>query len=182
MASAGPNFAGTGANDAAIGTVAWSNPTNITASDNSSAAAISTANETTNWLTATNFGFSIPTGATIEGIVFEFERNASTLTGARHVNDSLIQSIKSGTIGGSDRSDSVTDWPTATDVFYSYGGASDLWGQTWTPADINASNFGVALSISITSDGAGVRGFVDSVRCTVYYSESTFNAFLIAGD
>lgn len=53
---------GTLADDAAVGTVAWSNPSNA-ASSNDSYATASGAGGTTHYLKATNFGFAIPAGA-----------------------------------------------------------------------------------------------------------------------
>ena len=47
-----------------------------------------------------------------------------------------------------------------------YGGTSALWGETWTAADINASNFGVALSVTDSADAA----LVDHMTIKVYYN------------
>jgi len=57
---------------AAPGTVAWSNPNNITASDNSYATA---SNGTTQTITASNFGFALPSNAVIDGIEVSIERS-----------------------------------------------------------------------------------------------------------
>jgi hypothetical protein len=55
-------------------------------------------------------------------------------------------------------------WPDQ-DTYEVYGGPTDLWGTTWTLADINATNFGVAFK----ADADNSIGSVDQVRITVYY-------------
>lgn len=70
--------AGTGANFASIGTNAWTNPGNITASDNTYATCATAG--TTQGLRASNFGFAIPATATILGVLVEWERNGPTGT------------------------------------------------------------------------------------------------------
>ena len=50
----------------------------------------------------------------------------------------------------------------------SYGGATDLWGLTWTAADINAANFGVVISAHDSVSGALAQ--VDSFAITVTYA------------
>jgi hypothetical protein len=80
--------------------------------------------------------------------------------------DNAVRIVKSGTIGSTDRS-SGTNWPQ-TFGYTSYGGSSDLWGETWTPSDINSSDFGFA--ISAIGEGPNTTAQVDNVRITVYYS------------
>ncbi|MBX4200993.1 hypothetical protein KW786_02585, partial [Candidatus Parcubacteria bacterium] len=161
--SSGPNNAGTGADDSGIGTIAWTNPGNVTASDDSYATASTFGSGTTHYLKATNFGFSIPDGSTINGIKVEWEHNASNMISI--ITDHAVRIVKGGTIGSTDKS-SVTRW-AVMDEFFSYGSSSDLWGETWTAADINSSTFGAALSADFDSGGP-VN--VDSVRITITYT------------
>ena len=67
MASQGPNFPGTGADDASIGALAWTSPGNILADDGNYATATPGFSQVTHYLEATGFAFSIPVGATING-------------------------------------------------------------------------------------------------------------------
>ncbi len=166
MASQGPNSPGTGADDAGVGTVTWSNPGNITSSDNAKATA--TVNATvTHYLKGTNYGFSIPSGATIDGIVVEIEKSANQSTRG---TDSRVRIIKGGTIGSTDKS-SVVRWPaTASEAYTTYGSSSDLWGETWTDSDINGSTFGATIAGSSTAGKSSVVLSVDHIRITVYYT------------
>jgi hypothetical protein len=121
-----------------------------------------TLNSPTHYLKATNFGFTIPGGSTIEGIVVEIEHKESGSTVAK---DNRVRIVKGGTIGSTDKA-SASEWPTS-DAYASYGRFDDLWGETWSSTDINATDFGVALSA--IGLGAGTAS-VDHIRITVYYS------------
>ena len=170
MASQGPISAGAGANQAGVGTVAWSSTGNVVASDNTRASAILSAGNQSQYLVASSFGFSVPGGSTIDGIVVEVERHGSNT----NVLDNRVRIVKGGVIGSTDKS-SVSQWPitSGSEAYASYGGTSDLWGETWTASDINASDFGVAVSAKNTNPKILRVANVDHVRITVYYTEGT---------
>jgi hypothetical protein len=165
-ATVGPNGAGTGADDSAVGTLAWSNPTRITSLDASRAsAAFAGSGLTTHYLKGTNFGFSIPTGATITGIKLEIAKhNSADYPG---VVDSTVKLVKGGSVVGSNRA-AAGAWTTTRDTIYTYGGETDKWGTTWTPAEINSSDFGAVLS-AYKADSWG-NANVDYFRITVYFA------------
>ncbi len=79
--------------------------------------------------------------------------------------DNSVRLIKGGVIVGSNYAKTNVAWPTA-DAYETYGGPTDLWGTTWTPAEINANNFGVVLSGIV--QGSALQ--VDHIRITVYTS------------
>jgi len=56
-----------------------------------------------------------------------------------------IKIVKGGTILGNEKSTGAT--LPVPEAYRTYGGATDLWGTTWTPADINSVNFGVVFSV-----------------------------------
>jgi len=66
---------------------------------------------------------------------------------------------------GNDKSTDTRYYPTTT---VTYGGASDLWGTSWTAADINNSGFGVGYIAHADSDG--IRTYIEFMRITVYYT------------
>jgi len=151
---------------------AWSSPTAVYSSDDSRALTFLGGSESSQQLQATDFNFSIPAGATIDGIEVSIERSQDTLP--QDIEDSLVQLIKGGTPSGNNKADTVTAWPT-TDATATYGSSSDLWGLSLTPTDINASNFGIAISAYNDRDpGLGVNGRIDHTTITVYYTETTF--------
>jgi hypothetical protein len=163
----GPNNAGTGSNVNGPGTVSWSNPGNITTAGSPYATASLSNRATSEYLQGTNYGFSIPANATIVGIQVTIRRQSGS-TSSYNLNDADLYLLKGGTISGDDKA-TTTDWPSTFGTA-TYGGSSDLWGTTWTPADINASNFGVALSVydqSYSSRTATVDYMQISVTYTV---------------
>jgi len=85
----------------------------------------------------------------------------SNLTCIRELDNS-VRLIKGGTVTGSNLAYTVGPWNTV-DTYTSYGSSSNLWGTTWTPAEINASNFGAVLSASVANGTARV----DHMRITV---------------
>jgi hypothetical protein len=168
-ASQGPNSPGTMADDASVGAIAWSFPDNAKISDNAYATLY--GNAVSHYLKATNYGFSIPAGATINGILVEIERRGESEV-AGYVKDYEVKIVKAdGTIGSTNKADTVTHYPS-TDTYKSYGGIADLWGETWSPTQVNDSDFGVVLSSSLVSGGGPDYGYpyVDHIRITVYYT------------
>ncbi|MBU1214096.1 MAG: LamG domain-containing protein, partial [Gammaproteobacteria bacterium] len=152
-----------------IGTQAWSTLTGPLTSDNAYATASVNDNQTTNFLQCTGYGFAIPAGATINGITVNVERNASN-TQVRDAAMRLVQDVAgTATIQTTDRS--TTTVYTTADVIEAHGGATDLWGGTWTAADINAANFGAAFAaIKAGTAGGGRTVSVDHMSITIDYS------------
>lgn len=164
MASQGPLSPSSGTNDSSTGTFAWTGPENIVSSNNSYAS-VNTPGQLSNYLVGSGYGFSLPDGVVILGITVEIERKSPFST----VKDNIVKIIKGGVISGTDKADTSTIWPSG-DTYKTYGGSSDLWGLTWTSGDINASNFGVALSANNFSSDTGADGLVDHMRITVSYA------------
>lgn len=77
--------------------------------------------------------------------------------------DQSVRLLKAGVITGNDYAQSTSAW-TTTDTYTTYGGAADLWGTTWSEAEINASNFGAVFSASVQNGIARV----DHLRITIY--------------
>ena len=157
---------GTMADDDAVGTVTWSDPDNAKASDDSYAAAFSYGGEYSHYLKATNFGFSIPSGATIDGILVEIQKWSSGMG-----IDENIKIVKSdGSIGSENKAseDSWTDTDSGTIPYKSYGASDDDWSETWAYTDINDSDFGVVLSVNLQGYG---NSYIDHIRIKVYYTE-----------
>ena len=163
--------AGAGANVAtAFDDAAWSNPGNITASDNSYATAQQSGGMAgaIQYLKASNFGFSIDSGATINGIEVLIERKDG---GGSFADTEILILNGDGSAGvGSTNRSAGAAWPTS-DTTATFGSSSDSWGETWTPAKINSSNFGVQIRCnSSPSFGVTDTASVDHIQITVHYS------------
>jgi len=165
--SAGPRDPTVGASNATVGTIAWSNPGNIFSSNDVRADAVLSPLEISEYLLASAFGFTIPASSIILGIKAEIEKHQST--GSGPIIDSSVRLFKGGGVVGNNQA--AGTWPSA-DAYTTYGvGTTDLWGETWTPDEINAANFGVGIAaINSVSPGGAETARVDHVRITVYYS------------
>jgi len=170
-ATAGPNLAGTGGTAGSCNgttTFCWTSPGNITASDGVNAQVVLGANASSNELQGTNFGFAIPAGSTINGITVEIKKQAVSGTG--NPTDVDVTILKGGVATGTNlgHTGAGNGWLTAGGID-TYGGSSTLWGATWTPADINATNFGVQISCMEWVGFPATAG-VDFIRITITYT------------
>mgnify|MGYP001281628161 CR=1 FL=1 len=174
---------GTGANLSTGGSAVWSNPSNITASDDSYSTATfngGLGGGSFDYLKATNFGFSIDSGATIDGIEVIIERKDA----GGSVTDSEIKILNgdgSAGVGTTNKSGGAA-WPTS-DASTTFGGSSDKWGETWTPAKINSSDFGAYIK---PTSSVGLRASdvasVDHVQITVHFTAPAAASNLRFGD
>lgn len=169
MASQGPNSPGTVSSNAVGGTEPWASPGNASASDNTyTTANCNTGFEISEYLWSTNYSFSIPSGATINGIVVEVDKKASINSGPCRLVDVDARIIQGGSAIGNNNK-SLANWPT-TEATITYGSSSDLWGLTWADTDINASNFGFALQCRNLCSKSAILASVDHIRITVHYT------------
>lgn len=168
---------GTITNNAAVGSLGWSNLLNGVSSDNSYISCGSLlgilASAQTNYIQASGFGFAIPSTATICGIEARVERNAAGLLIGSSVTDKNVYLMKAGVAVGTNHA-SGAGW-TGSDATAVYGSNSDLWGTTWTPAQINASNFGLDFSAQLNAGLASLflTANVDAISIRVYYNTGT---------
>jgi len=153
-------------------TVNWVNPGNIVSSNNvyttASLSYGSVLTEVSDYIRADYFGFDIPEFATIDGIVCSLERKASA---ANVIQDYAVSILKNGSVpaGSDDKKYTLSYWP-AFDATINYGSASDLWGTTWTPADINHVNTGFGVRAEYMPGYGSATAYVDYMEMTVYYT------------
>jgi len=166
--SDGPRNANAGTNVSTVGTEPWLNPGNITTAGSPYAeVTLYHLHLVSNYLQGTNYGFAIPSDATITGIEVLINRMANT-----GVLDNEVRLVKAGTPAGDNKANGVL-WP-ATLESVTYGSPSDLWGTTWTPADINSVDFGAAISALRTNNGNNSRSaVVDTMQITVSFEYTT---------
>ena len=166
--SQGPDSALNFVNDASIGTYPWSGPNAACCSDNNwTLFTYVSFGDISNYLKATSFGFSIPVTATICGIEVNVERSKI----ANPSRDYEIKLVKNNIVTGTNHA-SLVNWPDNTDSVMTYGSNSDLWGATWTPAEINAAGFGAAVSTINMGNSSSIPR-VDQITVKVYYSTGT---------
>jgi hypothetical protein len=144
-----------------FGTVDWVTPDNAKSSDDNYST-VTLNNEKSRILYASNFGFSIPLDATINGIVVSVEGKVES--GTQYVYYWVSKTAP--TYGGNGVNFSTTE------LYRTSGSSTTLWIQSWTPSDINSSNFGVSISSSFSTPITNTI-YVDHIRVDVYYTEAS---------
>ncbi len=86
------------------------------------------------------------------------------------LQDSTVQLLKAGAATGTNKA-SATTWGTTSSTI-TYGSSSDLWGTTWTPAQVNATNFGLRFAAKNVA-AASATASLDYVSVTVTYKPDT---------
>lgn len=167
--ASGPNTPGASAN-VDFGGYNFNDPVNCLLSDNSRSIAYSLIGiGHTDYLQATDFGFSIPAAATICGIEVHIEKHATNLLLTAYVRDNSVRIIQNGSPAGDEMAQN-TMWNEDDDANSTYGNTNALWGTSWTVADINSDDFGVAISAEIRGLlGVLPQARIDGVSVTVYY-------------
>jgi hypothetical protein len=176
--TAGPNSPGTASNIGA--TNPWSNPTNIISSNNTYSSVSLNNGQVSDVVVATNFGFSIPTSATIDGVTVEIEKYGSRTVffiPIRYIIDNTISLTTDGTNPTGDNKATGTPWPiadTSPSTYTSYGGAADGWNASLTPTLVNSTSFGIYIDVScIFWPGGPETGYIDHIRVTIDYTVPT---------
>lgn len=132
---------------------AWSNPSNISYSDNTYASCTDTSSFSppdssgsaySTGLKGLVFGFTLPSGSVINGIYTEAEMKGSlAYTGYDLGLGHLVRLIHPTSGYSSDRSGFLS----SSDTYYSSGNSSDLWGLSWSADDINDASFGAEYAL-----------------------------------
>jgi hypothetical protein len=127
-----------------IGAVSWSNPSFAVVDDvNKTTSTALVIGNDTEYLFLTGFNVNVPAGMIIKGIEVVMVKSGSNGI-SYSVTDNEVKIVKGGAVTGNNLAVGGK-WPSADQIF-TYGSATEDWGTSWTLADINGSNFGVAIS------------------------------------
>lgn len=148
----------------------WANPVNASAADNAFTTVTLKNKKHSNLLIATNWGFSVGSGtnqipsiAVINGIEVDIK-----MKGSNHsLRDYRIQLRKNSSTPSNDLSRTNSAWPQISS-YVKFGSSTNMWGLTWTPAEIAASTFGVEIAAA----GRTLAGtaMIDHIKITVYFN------------
>jgi hypothetical protein len=160
---------GTIANVDRSGSPAWSNTANADTLDNAYASVIITdAQNVGDYLRASNFGFALPTGATILGIEVRFLVYGS---GATLDDDEVLLYDAAGTIGTENRAtNAIMSSKKGTAKYKTFGSSTDLWADTWTEANVEDTDFGFAFSAGNIGTSTETC-FVNVMQMRVWFDE-----------
>lgn len=110
-------------------------------------------------LRLTNFGFTIPANAVINGITVTLNTTGSD----RQKDSAGVRITKDGSTSTGIPPSSSTNWDDGTVVV---GGG--LWGTTWTPGEINSGSFGTIIRIRGRDDNS--EYFLRTAQISVSYT------------
>jgi len=173
--------AGTGVSNSRGGCTAWSGPTNITTSNDVYASAPTHCSD---GLYAKSFGFTIPTGSTIDGVGYSYEGYQSMMMDTATLHDySLDLRDDTGSILGNTQTFTgpflgpQSPPPFNGDIVSGFGtGSLTPWGLTsgdFTPAMVNDSDFGIELYFDCSLQSGGTINmytYIDQVRMKIWYT------------
>ncbi|UCD78513.1 MAG: hypothetical protein JSW26_24375, partial [Desulfobacterales bacterium] len=141
-----------------VATGAWTNFT--TTALNSSDANRASVSTSTSYGVCSTYAFGVPGGATIDGI------------------EVAIEGYREGGIGGASGDvelswNNGSNWTTAktnsygtTETTYTYGGAADTWGRSWSSSEFSDANFQLRV---YRSSGNRIL-YVNHIQIKVYYT------------
>lgn len=119
----------------------------------------------TDYVIARNFGLSVPSGVTIDGV------QAATQWLGQFAGTGVISSVAlffGGNIIGQIKAPGIQNQQSATTAIQ--GGNSDSWGTVLTPAIVNDSTFGIGFQVTTQESGGSDRSFFNNFSLTVYYT------------
>ncbi|MFY0568789.1 hypothetical protein ACN28E_33895 [Archangium lansingense] len=160
----GPNSPTVVADDASIGTIAWTNPQSAAAKDDVFAQTNTMVNnQLSHYLKATGFNFTPLAGRTLSGIVVEIRKKAYY---SNPFVDEVVRLVQGGVVVGDNRPVSIYNSEPKYSV---HGRPTDLWGLTLTATDLASPNFGVALASRYASVSGNGRAQIDHIRMWLLY-------------
>lgn len=173
--SIGPVSASGAFNNSGIGSSPWLNPNNVTVNDGSYAEPnLFVGSGTSYYLVTFNFSFpGLPGNAIIRGL--EFRVRKREFNNSDPITDNAVRLVKNGVIGSTDRSN-INEWPNGTFQYITYGGSTDLWGQTLSPSD----NIAFAISAKAQSSAVFLAN-IDHIDAKIYYDLGQSTSWSITG-
>lgn len=148
------------------GGIAWINPNNAMVEDAVVATSTTPLGAVTAPIVGSAFGFTIPVGATIDGVVL---RDKHHLTAGIGSSDNCI-ALYDGLAWSADNSVPNT-WTPVPLAWFTTGGVADLWGLlTLTPAVVNAAAFAVGIQVLQGGGPVPTVQALDCIELTVHYS------------
>jgi hypothetical protein len=148
----------------------WLTPGNISADDASEAqitAATYDSPDISFQLKASNFGFTLPAGSTVNNILVEIDRRSIVASSGKDNRVQLLDTA--GALVGTNKADTATVWPTTSTVASYTGAPVAYWGwSAVTETEINDPDWGVVLSALANIANADIG--VDFIRVTIDYT------------
>ncbi len=65
----------------------------------------------------------------------------------------------------------VTTFLSTTNTVYPNGGDGEMWGTTWTPAEVNHANFGIWVGGNTSTAPTATEYGIDHIRARIHYTD-----------
>lgn len=169
MTTVGPNNPSAAASVEDGGNTDWSGPGDVGASDDQYARCVDLPDgRSSKLLIATDFGFAIPAGATIDGVTVVIERKTDA---AETIVDEVVSlTLDGASLSGENKANVVEHWVAGEDRSASYGSNSDNWQLGLSPEAVNNEAFGVALKVQNNGGAGPDTARVDNIRVAIDYT------------
>lgn len=153
--------------------VNWGTPGNVLSENGTVAgtAGLLSGTQFSRWLVARNFGVSLPSGASVEGIEVRYKARGFSSPGFYDAKDHLVQLFQSTTPIGTDQS-SASAWASGTGstlIFETRGGSGNKWGYALDKAAVEDTDFGFGLAVK-RSTTTQASAEIDVMQMNVHYS------------
>ena len=153
------------------GSLKWEDHSNVLDHDEKFAYVIASEVGSSEHLIVSNFGFNVPSNATILGIEVNIEKYSSDCTTSSGTQDSVVSLyIRGEKVGDQNKAKTRGYWEAKSFVTI-YGSSDDLWNTDFEYEYINDPTFGVGISVKIVIDSEPtIIAYVNYISITIYYS------------
>lgn len=121
----------------------------------------------------TNFAFSdLPSGATIDGIEIRFY-GREVGNGNAYADQIFLQKVAGTNVGTNQGGTSATFLVQSTSQWHVWGGSTNLFGTTWTRAELQSTGFSLHVRFSNYDVKYSPELYADAFQARVYYTEAS---------
>lgn len=156
-------------NQAGVGTKTWTfsgSPAITGTTVGTNGSTVSTV-----YLVWTNFGFALPSDASIQGIEAVIQTTATDTGQDGQINDNVVKLYRASLPVGTNKASATSRATIGSAVSITYGSSTDTWGLTdLTASTLNDTAFGLAFSLTFTLCGWTI--VTGTVTLKVYYTTS----------
>ena len=120
----------------------------------------------TGFIGASNYGVSLPSGSTIDGVEVRIEAADSGGVGSPGIIN-FVALLDNGSLLGTAKNPGTS--VTTTDAFYTFGNSGDTWSASLTESKVEETTFGAFMQMSSTGSN---NHRVDVIQINVHYTEN----------
>ena len=112
-------------------------------------------------ISASDYNLTVPSSATVNGIIITWTGGASGWDDSTNVM--TVAYAGSGNSSNLSSNAVVPQWQNTGTI--TFGGPTNLWGLTWTPAQA------MSIATKFHTAGLGTTGYHDAFQVTIYYTD-----------